>query len=60
MPVLRSATIAPDLSRSGCNPIRIGGVADVERHRQDPRLDVAVSRNIGQRNAPVLADVDAS
>ncbi len=35
-----------------------GGIADVERHRQDPRLDVAVGWNVGQRHAPILTDVD--
>ena len=50
-------------NRAGLVTVRLqpdsdGGVADVERHRQDPRLDVAVSGNVGQRNAPILADID--
>ncbi len=33
--------------------------ADVEGDRELPGLDVAVSRNVGQRDAPILTKVDA-
>ena len=33
--------------------------ADVEGDRELPRLDVGVGRNVGQRHAPVLAEIDA-
>ena len=34
------------------------GIGHIERHRQLPRLDVAVGRNVGERNPPVLTEVD--
>ena len=34
------------------------GIAHIERHRQLPGLDIPVGRNVGERNAPVLAEVD--
>ena len=58
VPVSRSGPSAPDLSRSGCKPMRIDGVGDVEDHREAPGLDVAVFGNVAERHAPILAEVD--